>query len=106
MLARGTHYRRLWAHLVYILGAFGMGPVYMPNLHWITINTFKILHFFTGHRVCLGEQLARYELSIFFFTLLRTFRFLLPEGVTEVNTKYIAKVTLQPHPYKVCVIQR
>lgn len=69
-------------------------------------SNVAFLPFSAGHRVCLGEQLARYELSIFFFTLLRTFRFLLPEGVTEVNTKYIAKVVLQPHPYKVCVIQR
>ncbi|XP_072007576.1 cytochrome P450 2J2-like [Engystomops pustulosus] len=62
--------------------------------------------FSAGHRICLGEQLARYELSIFFITLLRAFRFQLPDGVTEVNTKYIAKEVLQPHPYKVCIIRR
>ncbi|XP_073428357.1 cytochrome P450 2J2-like [Dendrobates tinctorius] len=64
------------------------------------------LPFSAGHRVCLGEQLARFELVIFFVTLMRAFRFQLPKGVTEVNTKYIAKVTLQPHPYKVCIMQR
>ncbi|KAM3937241.1 cytochrome P450 2J2-like [Leptodactylus fuscus] len=64
------------------------------------------LPFSAGHRVCMGEQLARFELSIFFITLLRAFRFQLPEGVTEVNTSYVAKVTLHPHPYKVCIIQR
>ncbi|XP_044128621.1 cytochrome P450 2J6-like [Bufo gargarizans] len=102
----------------------------LPNLdsvlrdpqHWKTPNKFNPEHFLdkdgnfksneafipfsAGHRICLGEQLARFELVIFFITLMRTFRFQLPEGVTEVNTKYIVKTTLQPHPYKVCVIQR
>ncbi|XP_073525736.1 cytochrome P450 2J2-like [Phyllobates terribilis] len=64
------------------------------------------LPFSAGHRVCLGQQLARFELVIFFITLMRAFRFQLPKGVTEVNTKYLAKVTLQPHPYKVCIMQR
>ncbi|XP_077105206.1 cytochrome P450 2J4-like isoform X2 [Ranitomeya variabilis] len=64
------------------------------------------LPFSAGHRVCLGEQLARFELVIFFITLMRAFRFQLPKGVTEVNTKYIAKLTLQPQPFKVCVMQR
>ncbi|XP_069601582.1 cytochrome P450 2J4-like [Ranitomeya imitator] len=64
------------------------------------------LPFSAGHRVCLGEKLARFELVIFFITLMRAFRFQLPKGVTEVNTKYIAKMTLQPQPFKVCVMQR
>ncbi|CAJ0967574.1 unnamed protein product [Ranitomeya imitator] len=59
------------------------------------------LPFSAGHRVCLGEKLARFELVIFFITLMRAFRFQLPKGVTEVNTKYIAKMTLQPQPFKV-----
>ncbi|KAG9465509.1 hypothetical protein GDO78_018174 [Eleutherodactylus coqui] len=59
-----------------------------------------------SHRICLGEQLARFELVIFFITLMRKFSFQLPEGVTEVNTKHVTKVTLQPPPYKVCIIQR
>ncbi|KAM8961768.1 cytochrome P450 2J2-like isoform 2-T2 [Pelodytes ibericus] len=64
------------------------------------------LPFSAGHRVCLGEQLARFELFIFFTTLLKTFSFHLPEGVTEVNTKYIPSLTLQPNPYKICAVPR
>ncbi|XP_056378985.1 cytochrome P450 2J2-like [Hyla sarda] len=64
------------------------------------------LPFSAGHRICLGEQLARYELVIFFISLLRSFRFVLPENVTYVNTNYVLKVILKPHPYKVCIIQR
>uniref|UniRef100_A0A8C0V0X4 Cytochrome P450 2J6-like n=1 Tax=Cyanistes caeruleus TaxID=156563 RepID=A0A8C0V0X4_CYACU len=64
------------------------------------------LPFSAGHRVCLGEHLARTELFIFFASLLRAFTFRLPEGVTEINTEPIFGGTLQPHPYRVCAIPR
>ncbi|KAM4710368.1 cytochrome P450 2J4-like [Discoglossus pictus] len=81
-----------------------------PN-HFLDKNgNFQVneafLPFSAGHRVCLGEQLARFELFIFFTTLLHRFNFKLPEGVTEVNTKYIYKMTLQPRPYEICAIPR
>lgn len=60
----------------------------------------------TGHRVCLGEQMARVELFIFFTNLLRAFTFQLPEGVKEINLEYILGAILQPHPYKLCAIPR
>lgn len=59
-----------------------------------------------GHRVCLGEHLARTELFIFFANLLRAFTFRLPEGVSKINTEPILGGTLQPHPYRVCAIPR
>lgn len=59
-----------------------------------------------GHRVCLGEHLARTELFIFFANLLRSFTFRLPEGVTKISTEPILGGTLQPHPYKICAIPR
>ncbi|XP_075047347.1 cytochrome P450 2J4-like [Mixophyes fleayi] len=81
-----------------------------PN-HFLTKDgSFKaneaFLPFSAGHRVCLGEQLARFELVIFLITLLRAFNFHLPEGVTKVNTNYIPSITLKPHPYKVCALPR
>ncbi|XP_063769999.1 cytochrome P450 2J2-like isoform X2 [Pseudophryne corroboree] len=81
-----------------------------PN-HFLTKDgSFKaneaFLPFSAGHRVCLGEQLARFELVIIFITLMRAFSFHLPEGVTEVNTNYVVKITLQPHPYKICANPR
>ncbi|PKU28957.1 cytochrome p450 2j2-like [Limosa lapponica baueri] len=59
-----------------------------------------------GHRVCLGEQMARVELFIIFTNLLRSFTFQLPEGVKEINLDYILGAILQPHPYKLCAIPR
>uniref|UniRef100_A0A8C0BFA0 Cytochrome P450 2J6 n=1 Tax=Buteo japonicus TaxID=224669 RepID=A0A8C0BFA0_9AVES len=57
-----------------------------------------------GHRVCLGEHLARTELFIFFASLLWVLTFRLPEGVAKINTGPIFGGTLQPHPYRVCAI--
>ncbi|XP_056379001.1 cytochrome P450 2C14-like isoform X2 [Hyla sarda] len=73
-------------------GNFLMNEAFMP--------------FSAGSRVCLGEQLARSEVFNFFSTLMRSFSFQLPEGVTEVNTKYIYKLTLQPHPFRICAVPR
>ncbi|XP_073523956.1 cytochrome P450 2J4-like isoform X2 [Phyllobates terribilis] len=73
-------------------GNFLMNEAFMP--------------FSAGSRVCLGEQLARLELFIFFSTLMQSFSFQLPEGVTKVNTKRIYKLTLQPNPFKICSVPR
>lgn len=71
---------------------------------------FKPLTLFSlpsaGHRVCLGEQMARVELFIFFTNLLRAFTFRLPEGVKEINLEYVLGAILQPHPYQLCAIPR
>ncbi|KAG8136308.1 putative Cytochrome P450 2J2-like protein [Naja naja] len=62
------------------------------------INREAFIPFSIGQRACLGENLAKMELFLFFTNLLRRFQFRLPEGVTEVSTKYIKGMTLQPHP--------
>lgn len=88
-------------------------PLLMVRMNKVMTKLKKILDIHcpfplssAGHRVCLGEHLARTELFIFFANLLRAFTFRLPEGVTKINTEPIFGATLQPHPYKVCAIPR
>ncbi|NWV21520.1 CP2J6 protein, partial [Origma solitaria] len=70
------------------------------------VNREAFLPFAIGHRVCMGELLARMELFIVFCTLLQAFTFTLPEGVKEVNTKFVFGSTMKPPPYQLCAIPR
>ncbi|KAM6160957.1 LOW QUALITY PROTEIN: cytochrome P450 2B5-like [Erethizon dorsatum] len=103
------------------------GTVILPNLasalcdpeHWETPCQFNPGHFLdkdgsfvvneaflpfsAGHRVCPGDQLARMELFLMFATLLRTFRFQLPEGTPGLRLEYVFRGTLQPQPQEIAV---
>ncbi|XP_077204303.1 cytochrome P450 2J2-like isoform X2 [Paroedura picta] len=72
--------------------------------HFVKREAF--LPFGAGARVCLGEQLARIELFIFFANLLKAFTFQLPEGVKEFNTDPIVGASLAPRPYKLGAVPR
>ncbi|XP_078524247.1 cytochrome P450 2J2-like [Lissotriton helveticus] len=75
-----------------------------PEGKFVTREAF--LPFSAGHRVCLGEKLARIELFIFFTSLLRTFTFQLPEGVTAAKLDSVYGAIMHPHPYKLCAVSR
>ncbi|XP_077137832.1 cytochrome P450 2K1-like [Ranitomeya variabilis] len=62
--------------------------------------------FSAGHRICLGEHMARTELFIFFTSLLKTFSFHLPQGVTKVDLSGTFGTTFKPHPYQLCATPR
>ncbi|NXK12891.1 CP2J6 protein, partial [Herpetotheres cachinnans] len=70
------------------------------------VNRDAFLPYSIGHRVCMGELLARMELFIVFSTLLQAFTFILPEGVKEVNTKLVFGATMKPPPYQLCAVPR
>ncbi|XP_059414950.1 cytochrome P450 2K1-like [Carassius carassius] len=64
--------------------------------------------FSAGRRMCLGESLARMELFLFFTSLLQSYRFTTPPGVSgdELDLKGVVGLTLNPSPHKLCVIRR
>ncbi|KAI8510828.1 cytochrome P450 2 sub U member 1 [Branchiostoma belcheri] len=66
----------------------------------------SFLPFGGGRRACLGEQLAKMELFLFFSTLLQSFTFRTPEGAPPPTTDGVFGSTLTPHPFELCAIPR
>ncbi|XP_074817742.1 cytochrome P450 2J2-like isoform X2 [Natator depressus] len=104
------------------------GTILIPNLtsvlfdknEWETPQTFNPKHFLedgqfkkretflpfsAGKRGCLGEQLARIELFLFFATLLQKFTFQAPKDV-KLSLQFRMGLTLSPQPYQICVLSR
>uniref|UniRef100_A0A4W4FU91 Uncharacterized protein n=1 Tax=Electrophorus electricus TaxID=8005 RepID=A0A4W4FU91_ELEEL len=95
--------------------------VLFDESEWETPQTFNPGHFLddngnfrkreafmpfsAGKRVCLGEQLARMELFLFFTSLLQHFTFSPPEGV-EPSLEYRLGASHSPQPYKLCAVPR
>ncbi|XP_044532897.1 cytochrome P450 2J2-like [Gracilinanus agilis] len=77
--------------------------------HFLENGQFKkresFLPFSAGKRVCLGEQLARTELFIFFTCLLQRFTFQAPAD-TQLSPDFRTGLTLSPVPYKICALPR
>ncbi|XP_078698409.1 cytochrome P450 2D6-like [Branchiostoma floridae x Branchiostoma belcheri] len=66
----------------------------------------SFMPFSGGRRECLGEQLARMELFLFFSTLLQSFSFRTPEGAPPPTTDGFLGITLSPRPFELCAIPR
>nr|XP_034989526.1 cytochrome P450 2J2-like isoform X3 [Zootoca vivipara] len=63
--------------------------------------------FSIGKRFCLGENLARMEIFLFFTNLLQAFTLRLPDGVRELNTNGVrGRLAVQPYPYTICAVPR
>ncbi|XP_031824878.1 cytochrome P450 2J3-like isoform X2 [Sarcophilus harrisii] len=77
--------------------------------HFLKNGQFKkresFLPFSIGKRACLGEQLARAELFLFFTSLLQKFTFQPPPN-TQLSLDVQYSTTMSPLPYKICAIPR
>ncbi|XP_026161315.1 cytochrome P450 2J2-like [Mastacembelus armatus] len=63
------------------------------------------LPFSAGKRVCLGEQLARMELFLFFTSLLQRFSLSAPAG-EQPSLEFMTSATRCPKPYRLCAVPR
>nr|CAB3235475.1 cytochrome P450 2C42-like [Phallusia mammillata] len=73
-------------------GQVGTRPAFMP--------------FGAGLRACLGINIAKQELFLFFTTMLQHFTFQLPPGILKLDEDYIPGLTLQPKSFQVVLKQR
>ncbi|XP_054547514.1 cytochrome P450 2J2-like [Talpa occidentalis] len=77
--------------------------------HFLENGQFKkkesFLPFSVGKRVCLGEQLARTELFIFFTSLMQKFTFKPPDN-EQLSLKYRMGLTVAPVTYRICAVPR
>uniref|UniRef100_A0A8D2A031 Cytochrome P450 2J2 n=1 Tax=Sus scrofa TaxID=9823 RepID=A0A8D2A031_PIG len=95
------------------------GTMIMTNLtalhrdpaEWATPDTFNPEHFLENgkfkkrERACLGEQLARTELFVFFTSLLQKFSFRPPDN-EKLSLKFRVGLTLSPVTYRICAVPR
>ncbi|XP_032081892.1 cytochrome P450 2C8-like [Thamnophis elegans] len=106
------------------------GSTFFPNMssalydanEWETPLTFNPNHFldkdgnFTcpeafipfslGHRACLGENLAKTEIFLFFSKLLQMFHFHLAEGSKDIKLEPVLGATMKPHDFDICASPR
>ncbi|XP_037683008.1 cytochrome P450 2J2-like isoform X1 [Choloepus didactylus] len=77
--------------------------------HFLENGQFKkresFLPFSAGKRVCLGEQLARSELFIFFTSLMQKFTFR-PPNDEKLSLEFRMGITISPVKHRLCAIPR
>ncbi|XP_006823373.1 cytochrome P450 2U1-like [Saccoglossus kowalevskii] len=73
-------------------------------------NTVKksenFMPFSAGRRVCMGEQLAKHELFLYFSAMMHQFKFTLPVGTKKPCTEGVLGITLVPKQYDVVIKER
>nr|XP_028564485.1 cytochrome P450 2K6-like [Podarcis muralis] len=72
------------------------------------IKREAFMPFSAGRRACLGENLAKVELFLFFTSLLQRFTFQLPPGTSEDDLDFTPAVgfTTPPMPHQLCALPR
>ncbi|XP_065598861.1 cytochrome P450 2D17 [Cyrtonyx montezumae] len=81
-------------------------PEHFLNENGQFVRPEAFLPFSAGRRACLGEQLARMELFIFFTTLMQKFTFVIPEDQPRPRQDSRFALTNSPYPYQLRAVPR
>ncbi|XP_072193255.1 cytochrome P450 2D6 [Excalfactoria chinensis] len=81
-------------------------PEHFLNENGQFVRPEAFLPFSAGRRACLGEQLAKMELFIFFTTLMQKFTFVIPEDQPRPRDDSYFAFTNSPHPYQLRAVPR
>ncbi|XP_074524640.1 cytochrome P450 2J2-like [Halichoeres trimaculatus] len=84
---------------------FTFNPRHFLNEEGKFVRPAAFIPFSTGKRLCLGENLAKMELFLFFTSFLQHFTFCMPAGVEPVFDYHLG-VTLAPRQYEICATPR
>ncbi|NXE53569.1 CP2DH protein, partial [Casuarius casuarius] len=81
-------------------------PEHFLDVNGQFVKREAFMPFSAGRRVCLGEQLARMELFIFFTTVLQKFTFVLPEDQPRPREDGYFALSRSPYPYLLRAVPR
>ncbi|GAA6236430.1 cytochrome P450 2J2-like, partial [Lates japonicus] len=84
---------------------YTFNPGHFLNEEGKFVKRAAFIPFSAGKRVCLGENLARMELFLFFTSFMQHFTFSMPAGVKPVM-EYRFGITLAPQQYEICATSR
>lgn len=77
-----------------------------PLIALFVFDYKNVLLFLIGPRECLGIQLARMESFLLFTNLFQQFEFKLPPDQPTPSLRGQPGLSLHPHPYHICAIER
>ncbi|XP_063531190.1 cytochrome P450 18a1-like [Cydia strobilella] len=99
-------------HLVPLLNKINMDPEFFPDPNNFTPERFikdgkvelpdTFIPFGVGRRLCLGEQMAKTEIFLFFANIMNGYKFYLPEGEPMPELEGVMATFHAPLPYKLC----